>query len=66
MSSISENEILLRIRSDVESLCASSDQLMQPQYRHLLARVEALIAISFLDNIELAASGSASSSIGGA
>lgn len=35
--------ILKRVREDVSRLCASADGILQPQYRHLLGRVDALI-----------------------
>jgi hypothetical protein len=36
---------LERIREDVRRLCGSSDDMLRPQYRHLLGRVEALLVI---------------------
>jgi hypothetical protein len=42
---IDEWAILQSVRSNVRQLCQSPDSLLQPQYCHLLARVEALIEL---------------------
>lgn len=57
MSTDREREILLRMRADARQLCQSSDELLAPQYRHLLARVDALLEISECSKADVAQSG---------
>ena len=37
--------MLRQVRAQVRKLCATGDRMLQPQYEHLLGRVEALIEI---------------------
>ncbi len=46
MSELPEDDLILaRMAADAERLCASADELMVGQYRHLLDRIRALIEI---------------------